>query len=86
MYSGPVKEELSILHYPEGDTREIAHPIRPGALVDINGNLLPLPLPTIRMIAYRTWKISSESTRNEEITHYWLEQVFPGELRDYAAP
>ncbi len=82
-YSKGVKEELRILHYPEGDTREIPHRIQHGALVDINGNPLPLPLPTVRMIVYRTWKISSESTRNEEITHYWLEQVFPGELQDY---
>ncbi len=78
-----MKEHLRILHYPDGGTQESARAVRPGALLDVNGNPLGLPLPTMRMLVYRAWKVSSESTRNEEITHYWLEQVPPGELRDY---
>ncbi len=76
-------ETVRIIHYPEGDTREISRPVRHGMLVDINGAELRPPLPTIRMIAYRVWKITTERTRNEEITHYWLEQVFPDELREW---
>ena len=76
-------EQLRVIHYPEGDTLEISRPIRHGMLVDINGNSLELPLPTARMIVYRVWKISSEQTRNQEITHYWLEQVFPDELHEH---
>ena len=78
-------EQLHVMHYPEGDNRELARPLRYGMLVDINGMPLEIPLPTIRMIVYRVWKISSEQTRNEQITHYWLEQVYPDELRDYVA-
>ena len=78
-------ERVHTIHYPEGDTRDVSRPLRHGVLVDLNGSELALPLPTGKMIAYRVWKISSEQTRNEEISHYWLEQVYPAELQHYAA-
>lgn len=84
-YSGRMIERLHTIHYPEGDTRDVARPLRHGVLVDINGGRLPLPLDTEKMIAYRVWKISTEQTRNEERTHYFLEQVYPAELRQYVA-
>ncbi|TVQ38611.1 MAG: hypothetical protein EA384_08680 [Spirochaetaceae bacterium] len=82
---GRVIEHVHTIHYPEGDTRDVGRALRYGVLVDINGGELGLPLASARMIAYRVWKISGEQTRNQEITHYWLEQVYPAELRAYAA-
>lgn len=69
--------------FPEGDSQEISHRLRVNQMVDINGNPLPLPLPTSRMIVYRVYRISSDSNRNEDITNYHLEQVSINELDDY---
>ena len=69
--------------FPEGDNQEISHQLRINQMVDINGNLLPLPLPTSRMIVYRVYKISADSNRNEDITNYHLEQVSVNELNNY---
>ena len=69
--------------FPEGDTQEIPHTLRFHQLVDINGYPIPLPLSTTKMIAYRVYRISSRSTRNEEITEYSLEIVRPAELGEY---
>jgi hypothetical protein len=69
--------------YPEGDTQEIDWSLRFGQVVDVSGQPLPLPLPTARMLAYRVRAISTEETRNEDITRYALEQLFPEELSEY---
>ncbi len=72
---------ISIL-YPEGDRREIEHELRVNQLVDLNGNPLSLPLPSDRMIVYRVWKISTETTdRHEENVCCHLELVTRPELR-----
>ena len=42
-------------------------------IVDINGIPLPLPLPTVKMIVYRVYRISTRKTRNEEILEYHLD-------------
>jgi hypothetical protein len=78
-----MRESVYLIHYPEGDTQEAPGPLDYGVLVDVNGATLALPLPTKRMLAYRVWKISTEETRNEDIRHYYLEQVFPDELAGY---
>lgn len=71
---------ISIL-YPEGDSREIEHELRVNQLVDLNGNPLRLPLPSARMIVYRVWKVSTETTsRHEENVMYHLELVSRPEL------
>jgi len=75
---------LRIIVFPEGDRQEIPHTLRFNQLVDINGNPIPLPLSTTKMIAYRVFKITSESTRNEDITEYHLEIVRPAELSEFA--
>jgi len=75
---------LRIIVFPEGDRQEIPHTLRFNQLVDINGNPIPLPLSTTKMIAYRVFKITSESTRNEDITEYHLEIVRPAELFEFA--
>lgn len=69
--------------FPEGDRQEIPHTLRFNQLVDINGNPIPLPLATTKMIAYRVFRITSESTRNEDITEYHLEIVRPAELTEF---
>lgn len=71
------------MHYPEGDEVEISTPLSFGDLVDMNGTALQPPLPSTRMIVYRVRSVSTEELRNRDIRHYYLEQVFPDELRDY---
>jgi hypothetical protein len=71
--------------YPEGDSREIEHDLRVNQLVDLNGNPLPLPLPTARMIAYRVWKVSTRSERHTEEVCYHLELVTRPELEGAAS-
>ncbi len=66
--------------YPEGDSREIEHELNVNQLVDLNGNPLPLPLPSARMIVYRVWKISTSAERNTEDVFYHLELVTRPEL------
>ena len=66
--------------YPEGDTREIEHELRVNQLVDLNGNPLPLPLPTAKMIVYRVWKVSTSAGRHTEDVYYHLELVTRPEL------
>jgi len=66
--------------YPEGEAQEIPGPLRIGALVDLNGQPLPSPLPSLRIIAYRVGRVVSKEGRNStEILHY-LELVPPAEL------
>jgi hypothetical protein len=70
--------------YPEGDSREIEHDLRVNQLVDLNGNPLPLPLPSARMIVYRVWKVSTQAERHEESIFYHLELVTRPELENVA--
>lgn len=74
---------LKIIVFPEGDRQEIPHTLKFNQIVDLNGYPLLLPLQTARMIAYRVFRISTESTRNEDITEYHLETVRPAELAEY---
>lgn len=69
--------------YPEGDSREIPHTLRINQLVDLNGNPLVLPLQTSKIIAYRVFKITMQSTRNENITNYHLELMNRIDLTHY---
>jgi len=69
--------------FPDGEVREIDHPISPGSLVDINAYPIPLPLPTNRMIVYQ---ISGKRTREDRgvvSTWYALEQLSADELVDH---
>jgi hypothetical protein len=71
------------LVFPEGDTQEIERALSFGQIVDVSGSPLSLPVPTVRMLAFRVRRISTEETRNEEITSYYLEQLFPDDLAAY---
>jgi hypothetical protein len=66
--------------FPDGDSQEIEHRLKPSQLVDLNGNPLELPLPTARMIVYRVWKISTREERKCEETSFHLELVTRPEL------
>lgn len=78
-----MKETVLLMHYPDGGTQRATAPIRYGALLDVNGNELSLPLSSSKILAYRVWKATTEETRNETIRHYHLEQVYPSELEDW---
>ena len=68
------------LIYPDGDTQEISHRLGINQLVDVNGIPLPVPLPTTKMIAYRVYRINTETPIGEEITNYHLELIRRDEL------
>ncbi len=72
------------LVFPEGDTQEIEWTLNFGQIVDVSGRPLTLPVPTVRMLAFRVRRISTEETRNEDITSYSLEQLFPEDLAAYS--
>ena len=63
--------------------QEIDWSLRFGQLVDVSGKPLDLPLPTARMLAYRVRRVSTEEARNENITSYFLEQLFPEDLSEH---
>ena len=71
------------LVFPEGERQEITHTLHINELVDLNGRPLALPLPTVRMIVYRVFRISTEENRGEEITYYYLDLVRRNEMLEY---
>ena len=75
-----MKYDTHILVYPEGDTQEIEWTLRFNQVVDVSGRPIQLPVPTVRMLAYRVFRVSHEDTRNENITKYFLEQLYPDDL------
>lgn len=79
-----MKYDTRLLIYPEGDTQEIDWPLRFNQLVDVSGRPLRLPVPTVKMLAYRVRRVSNEETRNEHVTRYFLEQLYPDDLAAYA--
>jgi hypothetical protein len=76
-------EEYFIV-FPEGDVQEISRRIPVNEIVDINGNRLPLPLPTNKMIAYRVARVKTSETKGSSETLHFLELLSAGELLAYA--
>jgi hypothetical protein len=70
--------------FPEGDVQEISRRIPINEIVDINGNSLPLPLPTSRMIAYRVSRIKTNENRGGNETFHFLELLSAEELIPYS--
>ena len=62
-----------LIVYPDGEVQEIDHPLRVNQAVDLNGVPLSQPLPTTKMIAYRVFRMSTETKTGEEIIRYYLE-------------
>mgnify|MGYP004295919517 FL=1 len=66
--------------YPEGDRQEIGHALSISSLVGLNGVPVTVPAPDGRQILYRVAGITTEQTRNEEATLYWLELLTRPEI------
>ena len=72
-----------ILVYPDGDVQEAASALQINQLVDLNGLPLNLPLPTVRMIVYRIYKITIHESTGEHTRRYHLELVKRKEMFEY---
>ena len=70
--------------FPEGDVQEIPRRLPINNIVDINGNSLPLPLATNRMIAFRIARIATKEAKGSSETYHYLELLSAEELREYA--
>ena len=69
--------------FPEGDTQEINSRLRLNQVVDVNGNPLPLPLPTNKMVAFKVNKINTRDYKGGSETFHHLEQLSARELLEY---
>jgi hypothetical protein len=80
---GRMNIEEYFIVFPEGDVQEIPAKLPVNGIVDINGQVLPLPLPTNRMIAYRVAGIRTKDARGSSETYHLLELLSAEELLDY---
>ncbi len=78
-----MKYTTYLVHFPDGETQEVDHPVPVGPLLDVNARPLPLPLTSPRVLAYRVCRRSEEELRSEIVVHITLEQLFPEELGEY---
>ena len=76
-----MKYNIREIVYPEGDRQEIPHSLSINQIVDINGYPLDLPLKTSKMIAFKVYRKSTEETKNEVITSFFLQQLTIMELQ-----
>ena len=76
-------EELYIV-FPEGDIQEVSRRIPIGTLVDVNGNPLVMPLPSIRTLAFQVSRISVKENRGGNEVYHYLDLMSPAELLPYA--
>ena len=70
--------------FPEGDIQEIQGRLSINELVDMNGQVLDLPLPTHKMIVFRVARIKVAENRGGNETLHFLEQMSAEELKPYA--
>ena len=69
--------------FPEGDVQEIKGRLPINAVVDINGNQIPLPLPTNRMIAFRVSRIKTNENKGGNETYHYLELLSSEDLIEF---
>jgi hypothetical protein len=69
--------------FPEGDVQEIHKRLPFNTLVDMNGNLLSLPLPTNKMIVFKVAGIKTEERKGVSETFHYLDLLSAEELREY---
>lgn len=69
--------------FPDGEIQEIAGPIAPNALVDVNATPHTIPLATIKTLAYRVAVKRTFEDRGVVETRYLLEQLTADELIEY---
>jgi len=75
-------EEFFIV-FPEGDVQEVPGRLPFNTLVDMNGNVLPLPLPTNKMIVFRVARIKTNENKGSSETFHYLELMSAEELLAY---
>ena len=75
-------EEFYIV-FPEGDVQEVPGRLPFNTLVDMNGNVLSLPLPTNKMIAFRVARIKTNENKGSNETFHFLELLSAEELLPY---
>jgi len=71
------------LVFPEGDVQEIQGRLPFNSLVDINGNVFSLPLPTNKMIVYKVAGIKTEERTGVSETYHFLDLLSAEELLEY---
>lgn len=69
--------------FPEGDTQEIPARLSINEMVDVNGNPMPLPLSTHKMIVFRVARIKTNEYTGSSETLHFLEQMTAEELLPY---
>jgi hypothetical protein len=69
--------------FPEGYVQEIRGRLPFNFLVDINGNVLSLPLPTNRMIVFKVASIKTEEKKGSSETYHFLDLLSAEELLEY---
>ena len=75
-------EEFFIV-FPEGDVQEVPGRLPFNTLVDMNGNVLSLPLPTSKMIVFRVARIKTNENKGSNETFHFLEMMSAEELLPY---
>jgi len=70
--------------FPEGDVQEISGRLPFNSLVDMNGNVLNLPLPTNRMIVFKVAGIKTDEKKGSSETYHFLELLSAEELLEYS--
>ena len=66
--------------FPEGDLQEVPGRLPFNTMVDMNGNVLDLPLPTNKMIVFRVARIKTSENKGSNETFHFLELVSAEEL------
>ncbi len=74
--------ETRWLVYPDGERQETDRLLRAGALVDMNGYALAVPLASARTIAYRVYKVRRVEERGQLDVLQYLELVPVAELEE----
>jgi hypothetical protein len=69
--------------FPEGDVQEIRGRLPFNSLVDMNGNVLSLPLSTNKMIVFKVAGIKTEEKKGASETYHFLELLSTEELLGY---
>jgi len=69
--------------FPEGDIQEIQGRLPFNSLVDMNGNVLSLPLPTNKMIVFKVAAIKTEERTGVSETYHFLDLLSAEELLEY---
>jgi hypothetical protein len=75
-------EEFYIV-FPEGDVQEVSGRIPFNAMIDMNGNVLRLPLPSNKIIAFRVARIKTNENKGGNETFHFLELISADELLQF---